>query len=106
MGSRLPVRTLRPRMLRTIWFALFCLAVLGAMIAIKVAMPASPAVVERHKQSAIGRTFELNTAAKLDRLPLHDIGKPADFDPVTPVSPTMSAEAPSSSPATTNKTID
>jgi hypothetical protein len=93
-------------MLRTIWFALFCLAVLGAMIAIKVAIPAPRAVVETHEQSAMGGTFELNTAAKSDRLPLIDVGKPADFDSVAPVAPTISAEAPSSDLDITDKTID
>ncbi len=106
MGSRLPLRTLRPRMLRTMWFALSCLAALGAMIAIKVAMPAPQAVADTHDPNARGVTFELNTAAKSDRLPLIDIGKPADADPVAPVAPTMSAEAPSSSLDTTPSTID
>jgi hypothetical protein len=88
------------------WFALSCLAVLGAMIAIKIATLAPPAVVATHDQTAIGIAFEPNTAAKSDRLPIADIGKPADADPIPPVATTMSVEAPSSGLETTNKAIN
>jgi len=93
-------------MLRTMWFALSCLAILGAMIAIKVATPAPLVVVATHDQTAIGIAFGPNTAAKSDRLPILDIRKPADADPVPPVATTMSVEAPSSSLETTNKAIN
>jgi hypothetical protein len=86
------------------WFALSCLAVLGAMIAIKVATPAPPAVVAMHDQ--MGIAFGPNTAAKSDRLPLPDIRELVDIDPVAPDATTMSAEAPSSSLETTDKPID
>jgi hypothetical protein len=89
------------------WFALSCLAVLGAMIAIKVVMPAPPAVVAMHDQTEMGIAFGPNTAAKSDRLPLPDIRELVDIDPVAPVATTMSAEAPpSSSLETTDKPID
>jgi hypothetical protein len=96
---------------RTMWFALSCLAVLGAMIAIKaVTTPAPLAVAATHDEPAIGVAFGPNTAAKSDRLPIPDIRKPADADPVPPVATTMSVEAPSSSleaiNATPRKTID
>ncbi len=101
-------------MLRTMWFALSCLAILGAMVAIKVTTLASPAGMAAHDQTAIGGAFELNRAAKSDRLPITDTGKPADADPVSSAATTMSVEAPSSdieatneaSNATTHKTID
>ena len=93
-------------MLRTMWFALFCLAVLGAMITIKVATtPAFLAVAATH-QTAIGIAFGPNTAAKSDRLPIPDIRKPTEADPVPPVATTMPVEAPSSSLETTNKAIN
>src|ERR1700738_3914862 len=90
-------------MLRTMWFALFCLAVLGAMITFKVAtVPAPLAVAATHDQPAIGIPFGPNTAAKSDRLPIPDIRKPTEADPVPPVATTMPVEAPSSSLETTN----
>src|SRR6202158_1651827 len=74
------VRTLRPRMLRTMWFALSCLAVLGAMITIKVATtPAPLAVAATHDQTAIGIAFGPNTAAKSDRLPIQSRRRPIPF---------------------------
>ena len=101
------VRTLRPRMLRTMWFALSCLAVLGAMITIKVATtPAPLAVAATHDQTAIGIAFGPNTAAKSDRLPIPDIRKPTEADLVPPAATTMPVEAPSSSLETTNKAIN
>jgi hypothetical protein len=93
-------------MLRTMWFALSCLAILGAMIAIKVATPAPLAVMATHDPTAIGIAFGPNTAAKSDRLPIADIGKSADADLAPPVAMTMSVEAPSSSLETTNKAIN
>jgi hypothetical protein len=93
------------------WFALFCLAVLGAMITIKVATtPVLLAVAETHDQTATGIAFGPNTAAKSDRLPIPDIRKPTEADPVPPVATTMPVGAPSSSleaiNETTRKTID
>jgi hypothetical protein len=80
------------------WFALTCLAVLGAMVTIKVATtPALLAVAATHDQPAIGIVFGPNTAAKSDRLPIPDIRKPTEADPVPPVATTMPVEAPSSS---------
>jgi hypothetical protein len=93
-------------MLRTMWFALSCLAVLGAMVAIKVATPAPPGVVATHDQPALGIAFGPNTATKSDRLPIPDIRSPADADPVPPVATTMSVEAPSGSIETTTKAIN
>ena len=85
---------------------LFCLAVLGAMITIKVATtPAFLAGAASH-QTAIGIAFGPNTAAKSDRLPIPDIRKPTEADPVPPVATTMPVEAPSSSLETTNKAIN
>jgi len=93
-------------MLRTMWFALSCVAVLAATIVIKVATPSPVAVVVTHDQTAIGGAFGLNEAAKSDRLPLPEIGKPADPDPVPPLATTMSVDAPSSSLETTSNSID
>ena len=94
-------------MLRTMWFALSCLAVLGAMIAVKVVTPAPPAVVATHDQTtAAGIAFGPNTAAKSDRLPLPDIRELVDIDPVAPDATTMSAEAASGDLETTDKTIN
>jgi hypothetical protein len=93
-------------MLRTMWFALSCLAVLGAMIAIKVATPAPPAGMATQDPTAIGIAFGLNRAAKSDRLPIADIGNPADADRIPPVATTMSVEAPSSSIEATNEAIN
>ena len=94
-------------MLRTMWFALSCLAVLGAMITIKVATtPAPLAVAATHDQTAIGIAFGPNTAAKSDRLPIPDIRKPTEADPVPPVATAMPVEAPSSSLETTDKAIN
>jgi hypothetical protein len=94
-------------MLRTMWFALFCLAVLGAMITIKIATtPALLAVAATHDQTAIGIAFGPNTAAKSDRLPIPDIRKPTEADSVPPVATTMFVEAPSSSLETTSKAIN
>ena len=99
-------------MLRTMWFALSRLAVLGAMVAIKIATtPAHLAAVATHDQTATEMAFGPNAAAKSDRLPLPDIRKPADADPVPQVATTtMSEETPSSGPdaidATPRKTID
>src|ERR1700730_6989114 len=101
------VRTLRPRMLRTMWFALFCLDVLRAMITFKVATsPAPLGVAVTHDQTAIGIAFGPNTAAKSDRLPIPDILKPTEADPVPPVATAMPVEAPSSSLETTDKAIN
>jgi hypothetical protein len=93
-------------MLRTMWFALFCLAVLGAMITIKVATtPALLAVAATRDQTAIRIAFGPNAEAKSDRLPIPDIRKPMEADPATRVATTMPVEAPSNSLETTNKTI-
>jgi hypothetical protein len=76
------------------------------MITIKVATtPALLAVAATH-QTAIGIAFGPNTAAKSDRLPIPDIRKPTEADPVPPVATTMPVEAPSSSLETTNKAIN
>jgi hypothetical protein len=97
---------------RTMWFALFYLGVLGRMITIKIATtPVLLAVAATHDQTAIGIAFGPNTAAKSDRLPLPDIRKPTEADPVPPVATTMPVKAPTNSLETTNnettrKTID
>ena len=94
-------------MLRTTWFALFCVAVLGAMIMIKIATtPALVAVAATHDQTALGIAFGPNTAAKSDRLPIPDIRKPTEADSVPPVATTMPVEAPSKSLETTHKAIN
>ena len=94
-------------MLRTMWFALCCLAVLGAMIAIKVATtPALLAVAATPDQTAIRIAFGPNAASKSDRLPIPDIRKPMEADPVPAVATTTPVEAPSSSLETTNKAIN
>jgi hypothetical protein len=94
-------------MRRTMWFALFCLAILGAMIAIKIATtPILLAVAATHDQAATGIAFESNTAAKSDRLPIPDIPKPTEADSFPPVATTMPVEAPSNSVETTNKAIN
>ena len=64
------------------------------------------AVAATHDQTAIGIAFGPNTAAKSDRLPIPDIRKPTEADPVPPVATTMPVEAPSSSLETTNKAIN
>jgi hypothetical protein len=94
-------------MRRTMWFALFCLAVLGAMITIKIATtPALLAVAATHDQTATGIAFGPNTAAKSDRLPIPDVRKPTEADPVPPVATTIPAETPSSTLETTNRPIN
>ena len=92
---------------RTIWFALFCVAVLAAMMTIKIATtPALLAIAGRHDQTAIGIALAPNTAAKWDRLPLPDIHQPTEAEPVPPVATTEAVETPSSGLETTDRTIE
>ncbi len=92
-------------MLRTIWFALSCLAALGAMIAIRAAIaPAPVAVAMTHDQATMAIALEPNTAAKSDRLPIPDIREPTETDPAPAVAIATPVEAPSSDPGTAGKT--
>ena len=88
-------------MLRTMWFALTCLAGLGMMIAIKVAMTTDLATRDQAAAAIVS-----NVAAKSDRLPLSDFrwapqihlgpsGEPAP--PVPAASPPAASPDPSSS---------
>jgi hypothetical protein len=92
-------------MLRTIWFALTCLAALGAVIAIKTA-PAPVAVAVPHDQAATGLGFEPNRAAKSDRLPIPDSRELTETDLAPSVAMATPVEAPSTGPGTTETTID
>jgi hypothetical protein len=79
----------------------------GAMITIKIATaPALLAVAATHDQTAIEIAFGPNTAAKSDGLPIPDVRKPTEADPVPPVATTIRVETPSSSLETTNRAIN
>ena len=102
-------------MLRTMWFALSCLAILGAMVAIKIAAtPASPSVAAAHDQTAMEDAFASNTAAKSDRLYIPEKVQPMETDPsrslVTTipveVTPHPSETAGGAVNETSHKTID
>jgi hypothetical protein len=90
---------------RTIWFALFCVAVLGALMTIKIATtPSLLAVATPHDQTAMEVAFAPNAEAKSDRLPLPDIRQATESDPVPPLA--MAVETPSSSPDTSDRATD
>src|SRR5260370_28031695 len=90
-----------------IGFARRWVAGVGAMSAMKFATTVAPlAVAATHDQTAIGIAFGPNTAAKSDRLPIPDIRKPTEADPVPAVATTTPVEAPSSSLEATNKAIN
>jgi hypothetical protein len=92
-------------MLRTTWFALSCLAALGATIAVRTATaPAPPAVAVAQDQAATEIAFEPNTAAKTDRLPIPDVREPPDADPAPVVAIATPVEAPSHGPGIADKT--
>jgi hypothetical protein len=82
-------------MSRTMWFALFCLAGVGAAIAIKAATP--PAEQAQH-QGKMEPAFALNESAKSDRLELIDT--PGETGIVVPGTGTRPAETPSAGPET------
>lgn len=80
-------------MLRTMWFALTCLAGLGVMIAIKVAMTTDLATRDQAAAAIVS-----NVAAKSDRLPLSDFR----WAPQTQLGPSgaPSTPVPAASPPT------
>jgi hypothetical protein len=97
-------------MSRTMWFALFCLAGVGAAIAIKAATPSAEHAQPQGKTES---AFALNESAKSDRLELADTPvetgifvpdtgtRPVETPPASPE--TRPVEAPSASPPTTRK---
>ena len=103
------------KMSRTIWLALFCLIGLSPAIAIKVAGPPSPLVVEREQhQREIEPAFALNEPAKSDRLKLPNAR--AETEIIVPAANTvpadtmpahaMPAETPTTSPETVKKVAE
>lgn len=92
-------------MLRTMWFALSCLVVLGAVIAIKIAATPAPATVAAaHDQTA--EAFGPNSAAKSDRLYIPARVQPMETDPVPSRVTTIPVETPPRPPETNKKAIN
>jgi hypothetical protein len=89
------------------WFALSCLAIFSAMIAIKIAtMSAPPIIAAAHDQTAREDVFGPNTAAKSDRLQIPQIRQPIETDPVPSLVTTIPVEAPTHLPETTGRAIN
>ncbi|WP_315832251.1 hypothetical protein [Bradyrhizobium prioriisuperbiae] len=81
-------------MLRTMWFAFVCVAILCTAAAIRIAMtPAPSAVATAHAQTAIEDAAGPNTAAKSDRLYIPGKVQPTDTDPVRPLVKTIPVKA-------------
>jgi hypothetical protein len=82
-------------MSRTMWFALFCLAGVGAAIAIKAATPSAEHAQPQGKTES---AFALNESAKSDRLELADT--PVETGIFVPDTGTRPVETPSAGPET------
>jgi hypothetical protein len=82
-------------MSRTMWFALFCLAGVGAAIAIKAATPSAE---HAQRQGKTEPAFALNESAKSDRLELADT--PVETGIFVPDTGTRPVETPSAGPET------
>jgi hypothetical protein len=85
-------------MTRTMWLAVFCLVVLGASIAIRIAWPPASVFAETTPhQNKIGTGPVPNEAGKSDRLELPSIRAETN---ILPAAQPVSAENPSSEPET------
>jgi hypothetical protein len=94
---------------QTMWLAVFCLAGLGPVIAIKIAAPptssiAEPAPNQRPNQSRIEPAFALNESAKSDRLELPRAR--AETGIIVPAAKPTPTETPSPSPETVKEAAD
>jgi hypothetical protein len=89
-------------MSRTMWLALFCMIGLGAVIATKLATPASLVVEPAQDHSKIESAVAVNESGKVDRLKLPDT--PAKAEIVAPAKEAMPMESPPTSPETIEKT--
>jgi hypothetical protein len=99
------VGELDSRMSRMMWLALFCLVGLGAVMAIRLAMPPASLVAgPLPDQRRTAPAFALNESAKSDRLALPESRAEAEI--VVPVAQTTPVATVSTSPAMISKVAE
>lgn len=94
-------------MLRTMWFAFVCVAILCTAAAIRITMaPAASADATAHAQTAMEDAVGPNTAAKSDRLYIPERVRPMDSDPVRSLVKTIPVEVPPQPRETTREALN
>ena len=69
--------------IRTVWLAVLCLIVLGAMVTIKAGTPSPPPNVGASPdQATIGKSFSQDTLTKADKLEIAYVRDPVAVEPV------------------------